>query len=462
MGDLAVGSPSNASAGAAQKTPAQQNPADAAVSHIRELMKDGGWGEDNLTNGELKDIKSTLENLSPADANKALAQLTDQELKTIADEIDSGGLGNYDGLSKSEKGSMVGNLAGKLDAKQFERLAVAFNDPQEIADIVAAHGTTDAKIGFINAYDEKAEGGPQIGGVLDSIAGVTKYGNEPARAIGSVLASMAGDQNGLKRALGDNGVLSSKELQNVLDASMNKTSYSYRGSLPSYGFSAGGLNSILDAVATSRDASIKANVFSGASQSLGKVQEVNGNILTPAPGAGKEAKAIAEHMAKLLQSDTRGIVSQLEAKDPTGKGMVGWTRQMLADGNTAQLKSVLEELRGGPNKDPKNYLKDPEVAEDLGYMLGSIKAGLTSLQKSSKENADLLGKILGFGISRVPGGVSDLISFASDKVIEETLAKVADGTTDAPRALYTLMVDGLPAGIQSVVDSSMGRVINQN
>ncbi|EHR70540.1 hypothetical protein BurJ1DRAFT_1674 [Burkholderiales bacterium JOSHI_001] len=443
---------------------------DDTVADIRNKLKDGGWLEDDLTHDELKDIAKTLEGLSPQEANQVLSKLTDAEINKIADEIDSSGIGNYDGLSKDQKHDLIASLAGKLDAKQFERVAKAFDDPKEIGDIVAAQGSNDAKIGFINAHKGDASSGPQVGGWLDSMSGVTRYGNDSARAIATVLGSM--DAAGLERAIGktnsqgefEAGALSAQQLREVFDAAVDQTAYSgppgTGGGVPSYGYNVEQLNRIVDAVSRSGDAGLKTEVFMAASQSLGKIQDVAGSLLTPSANANQQASSLSDHLGGLLKSDPRGIVDRLERADSFGDALTRYTRQQLADGKTADLHDILVELRNGPNGDARSYLSDTEHAEDLGYALGAVSAGLDSLKKSNKEKADLLGGLIESVVGNLPYG-GDAISFASQKALDATLGEVSAGAKEAPQALYDLIVKGLSASVQGDIDTTMDRVLIQ-
>jgi hypothetical protein len=123
---------------------------DEALAKVRDLLKEGGWGEDRLMNGELKTLVKLFLSLGSATANAVIAKLTDAELKLIADDMDSSGIGNYDGLSSSEKEAFIADLAMKIDATQFARIAVAFDDPEQIAKVLSgAKGSWPAKQGFL-------------------------------------------------------------------------------------------------------------------------------------------------------------------------------------------------------------------------------------------------------------------------------------------------------------------------
>ena len=130
------------------------------ASSIRKLLKDGGFGTDRITNGELKEIVELFKLADPAWLNQCIFDLSDKELKLIADDMDSSGFGNYNGLSSKEKEAFIANLATKLDAKQFARICAAFNDPKQIASVLAVtKNCWLAKQGFLtyckNVFDSR-------------------------------------------------------------------------------------------------------------------------------------------------------------------------------------------------------------------------------------------------------------------------------------------------------------------
>jgi hypothetical protein len=121
---------------------------------VRGLLKDGGWGTDRITHGELLKLVALFNGATPADADKAVSELSDVELKLIADDMDSNGLGNYEGLSTSQKESFIAKLATQLDAKQFIRVAKAFNDDIQIASVLARTSRTSHLATAFIAYCE--------------------------------------------------------------------------------------------------------------------------------------------------------------------------------------------------------------------------------------------------------------------------------------------------------------------
>jgi hypothetical protein len=107
------------------------------AAEVRNLLKDGGFGTDRLTYGELLKLVALFKGASAQSATATIMSLTDQELRLIADDMDSSGLGNYAGLSSSQKESFIAKLATQLDATQFVRIAKAFDDNEQVAAVLA-------------------------------------------------------------------------------------------------------------------------------------------------------------------------------------------------------------------------------------------------------------------------------------------------------------------------------------
>ncbi len=130
------------------------------ASSVRRLLKDGGFGTDRVTHGELKQIVELFKSADEAWLTQCILELSDKELKLIADDMDSSGFGNYDGLSSKEKEAFIANLASKLDATQFARICSAFNDPKQVANVLLSNKNSwSAKQGFLtyceNDFDKR-------------------------------------------------------------------------------------------------------------------------------------------------------------------------------------------------------------------------------------------------------------------------------------------------------------------
>jgi hypothetical protein len=130
------------------------------AAEVHNLLKDGGFGTDRLTHGELLKLVALFKGASAQSATATIMSLTDRELRLIADDMDSSGLGNYAGLSSSQKESFIAKLATQLDSTQFVRIAKAFDDDVQIAQVLArTAGTQHLAAPFIAYCEAKFSGG---------------------------------------------------------------------------------------------------------------------------------------------------------------------------------------------------------------------------------------------------------------------------------------------------------------
>jgi hypothetical protein len=415
-------------------TPVGKGPDSAqTVSDIRgKLASDGGVFEDDVTHDELRQIAAGLGALDARGANEAVSQLTDDELRKISGELQGGGLGNFDGLGFAERKDVLGDLAGKLDATQFERVARAYGSPTEVAGVVAERGSNEAKIGFIRAHAADVSGG---------------NGFDPEKsAVATVLASL--DADGLQSALlGKPPALNSEQLQAVVDPNVQ-----HAGRGPVY-VSAHTLNTILETAAQSGNAELKALVFDKAATSLADIQELGGQ-----GNAQQVASSLGEHMAALLRTDTNGIVNVIEDSDPGGTGLKTFATQQITDGKTEGLSDMLKSLRNGPNNDPAGYLADVKHAHNLGYAIGAIGAGVEDLKKNAADKAELLGGLLGSLLGELPVGGS-AASVISQGVLDNSVGEVGGDKTGLPEALYSAVIDQLSETQQGNIDTTLVRVL---
>jgi hypothetical protein len=412
------------------------NQVDTAAD-VHELLQDGGLFEDDVTHDELQRIAEGLGTVDARRANEIVGQLSNEDLAKISDEMKSSGLGGFDGLDASQRKQFIGNLAGKLDAQQFERVAKAYGNPVEVADTIAQGGSNETKLAFIRAHAaDVAHKGP-LGG------------SGAAGGIATVLASM--DAQGLQRALvgtpGEAPALSDKQLNDVLEPSVNQA-----GRAPAT-VSANRLEKIVDAAAKNGSTEVKSLVFEKAAGKLADLQQMGGGI------AGHQASRVGDHLAALLRSDTNGIVGNLETSDPGGTALKTFAQQQISDGKTDGLRDMLASLRNGPNGDPVAYLADEKHAHNLGYAVGAVGAGVEDLKKNAQDEAEILGGLLGSVLGEVPLAGSGL-SFVSDEAAKAAIGDVEEGTAKLPEALYGAVVDQLPEAQQGSIDTAMSRVLD--
>jgi hypothetical protein len=420
----------------AGRPPAQTQPNQMdAANHIRHLMRSTNPITDPVTTSELRQVKQTLESLPQSQVNTAFTQLKDAEIKDITWEMQAPGVGHYGGLSADERRDVIANLSQKLDAKNFERFASAYGSAEEIASVLTSPGskaTTDAKIGFLRAFDDKNE----------------------QSAMASVLGSMRGDQAGLQRALGKGGVLDATELSGILRQGLGDYAMPNKdGSRHVVYSNPRQFNAVMDAAASSNSPEVKANVFQASSTVLGELQ-TNGNQPFSRPEVRAMASMVGAKMSTLLRSDPNGIVRTLDQSNDPGKGMSEWTEQMLRDNKTKDIADVINSLRLGPQgsnpmRDPNVFLRDLPRARALGYMLGATAAGLENLKVDAKAQAQIVEQFGTFfaGRLQIPKPAIDAIK-PSTKNIAAVVANVHEGKVNAATGLLHIAVDGIRPNTQ--------------
>jgi hypothetical protein len=446
----------------AGRPPAQTQPNQMdAANHIRHLMRSTNPITDPVTTSELRQVKQTLESLPQSQVNTAFTQLTDAEIKNITWEMQAPGVGDYGGLSADERRDVIANLSQKLDAKNFERFASAYGSAEEIASVLTSPGskaTTDAKIGFLSAFDNRDD----------------MYVDEPS-AMASVLSSMRGDQAGLQRALGKDGVLDATELSRILRPGLGDYAMpNPDGSRHVVYSNPRQFNAVMDAAASSNSPEVKANVFQASSTVLGELQ-TNGNQPSSPPEVRLMASIVGAKMSTLLRSDPNGIVRTLDHRNDPGKGMSEWTEQMLRDNKTGDIAEVIHSLRLGPQgsnpmRDPNVFLRDLPRARTLGYMLGATAAGLENLKVDAKAQAQIVEQFAGFVPGRFPIsklGVDTIKVF--NRNIAAVVANVHEGKINAATGLLHIAVDGIRpdtqegAGILDAIETRRNTVyVNVN
>jgi hypothetical protein len=123
----------------------QNNPAliESAVRAIESKLDERGWFND-VTHAELQDISTTLEQLTPQQANEVISRLSGATLSKWSDEINSNGLAGTGGLNADERTDLFNNLASNLKLDQLARVYHAVDDTGMQSELLtAASGVMD-------------------------------------------------------------------------------------------------------------------------------------------------------------------------------------------------------------------------------------------------------------------------------------------------------------------------------
>ena len=417
--------------------PAEKSRIDGAVSHIQHELSDQGFlGHDR--NDHMRDIARTLNGLSPQERDAVVSQLSDADLKSLAGNVDHGGIGGLQGLSHDDKRDLFNTLSGSLSGAQLARVTVAFGDPGDkaaLAHSISTFAPDAVRADFVAALAPKTTDQTAGSSSTPFLSGTTttQLGDPDAKAVGTVLGSLKGDGAQFDRAV---GALSDGQLQSVVSASAGQTETVTTSLLGGGGASVTNsydpktLTGMIDAAATAGDPAVKARVFAAGGR---EVTEVNGSssLFNPDVDADRSAQQVADSLTRVMDSDTTGVVRQLEINDRSGKGLAGYTQQML--GSTDGQKTLgrfVATLQTGPNHDqsPLSYVQqktsDGEYANahSLGYMSGAIQVGVAKLDASRSEKADMLGNIF----STVVGLVSDKAGEIGGKAIDFLTEQAVD------------------------------------
>jgi len=126
-----------------QKTNDKQT--EAAIDTITSNLDQSGLFND-VTHSELLNVNNTLAQLTPDQTNRAVTGLSDQQLSTWTDEIDSNGILGTGGLNDQEQTSLFDNLASDLNMNQLGRVSGAFQNTdtrQEFTEAISRNKSTD-------------------------------------------------------------------------------------------------------------------------------------------------------------------------------------------------------------------------------------------------------------------------------------------------------------------------------
>jgi hypothetical protein len=446
---------------------------DDAAKKIHSLVDDQGFlGHDR--NDHMHQVRDLLKQYGAADEDRIVGKLSDKDLHALADNVNSGGIFGQQGLNGGEKKDFFNDLAGKLDGTQLGRVASAFNDRGDVtslADSVAGFASSQAKVDFIKSIAGASTSGDtqfDNGWFSNSL----HMGDKEAIGIGKVLASMKNDPTGVTAAI---KALTPDQLAAVVKAGEGETVTTYSGfgigdgggASASTTYDPAGLRGVLDAAAASNDPAAKASVFQAAAKAIGDIRGSD-TLLTPNPGAGDAAKVVAQGMTNLLNSDTRGIVDQLNTADVNGKALTGYLQEVIRENPSATNPAIgrqIAQLQGaGTGRTAADFVNTAEAgangdhfyrnAENLGYYSGAMQAAINKMNADTKTQGDILSNVFTTAVSvgttavptlSVPAKVgAQAFNGLTREAVREVVADVTSGRKDLRDALSDLALPRAP------------------
>ena len=473
-----------------------------ATKYVKNKLDESGWFND-VTHSELKDIENKLGGLTSKEASAVLKNLSDNDIKHWADELNSGGILGTGGYDKGEKEQLFKTLAGKLDGEQLARMAkglsagndglntgfgyAGFNpskDGQAFGAAIAANAPDSVKADFVRAAARNGgDKDPAVAVAMAEAIGGLK--NNPAE-LNRLIGSTAGAQR--------NGGLTQAQLNRIAEAASQEKSTTYAtggyGASTTVTYDPAPLRRMLDAVASAGNADTKARVFEAGATQLKKVEEAGG-IIESIGGVnrykGDATQQIRDGLTGILNKDTVGTVSSLEHQFRDGKGLAAYAKSMINAGQDKQLGTFISRLLEGngntqnpidrfgqqvTGSDGKPHYKN---AGDLGYFVGAIHAATSSITGDRDKQANIVKNIFGsiagaVGATGPGAGVAAaIVNGLTAATVDEVTSRLNDGTTDLRTALRELAFphdpktgDTYEGAAEADYDSAAGRVIDAN
>ena len=435
-----------------------------AVENIKDKLNESFFGD--VSHGDLESIQNTFEGLNSEEANEVFRQLSDDDLKKWADELD-GALGSFD---TEEKKTLFDDLAGKLDGQQLARLTNALGDDENIQSLSdsVANNASDATIADL----------------INRNQGAVENSEGRAVAVAELIAGLGDNPQMLESALQD---FTQTQLAAVVQAaSQEEIHTSFDGSSVYTTFDPAPLVDMLNAVSRTGNAELKANVFQAASLEMKRIEEAGG-LLNQVPGRDDAVADVRAALTGLLASDTTGIMTELEHNFRNGDGVTAYVKSMLDAGETTELGNIIARLSKGngltgdpltrfgaqvPGTDGNPHYQNAQV---LGYFAGALFAGANQITSDRSEQADMLKNVFGTiagvtgAANPAAGAVSSVLNGLTQAIVTEVTDGLNQGTMDMAEALEQLLFprdtqtgDTYEGAAEADYDSAFSRVILRN
>lgn len=435
---------------------------DAAVSSIKDSLSQGilDW---DVTHGDLDNIKNQFNDLNPSETNAAFDDLSADDLKNWNQEL-NGLSGGYD---KDERQQVFNDLAAKLNGGNAARMFGAMEnelDKQAFAHSVGQNAAPQAKTDFINA---------QLGSV--------ETDKNAALAVAEVIGGMKNNPAELQGVLSQ---MSPAQLTAVMkSASVETTTYSPDG-VPVTSFDPAPLAAMIDAAAGISNPEMKADVFQNGALEMKRIGDAGG-IFNPT--FGNETEGVRDALTNLLNSDTTGVTTALEANYRDGNGLTAYVKEMLDSDQAPAIGQLIAKLAKGNSltENPMTRFNAESIGSDgkpfkqnaqvLGFFSGAVLAAAKQITTDEKAQGDILKNVFGTiagaaGAANPAAGVaSSILNGLTSATVDAVGDQVSNHTLSLAEGLAKLSFPQDPAtgkpyngGTEADYDSAVGRVLDHN
>lgn len=409
-------------------------------------------------NSNLHQTLDDFKDLSAAERNEVVSRLADNDLRELASDVNSKGAFGASGFSADEKRDLFNTLAAGLDGNQLGRLALAFDDRDDVMALgqaVANRASSDAKVEFIEEMAPRTADNDRASGVIFG-GSWSELGDKEAEAITDVLGSMANDPRAFDRAI---AALDDGALKAVAEAGINQRAY-FTEAGTSVSHDPKQLTTLLDAAARSNDPAAKARVFDAGASAMQKMRDETRFPVTSV-GTNDAVRGVTDKLSALMNTDVRGIVNELGANDEFGTALSAYHAELLRtdpEAGAERIGKQLAQLQGADtDAAPIEFFEQTAPdgnggqahlnARNLGYYVGAMRAGIDSLNTGTAEMAGLVKGIFSSVLSAVPTGkAGGTVGFASNQAIDAAADRIVADRTALGQALQDLAQPYLPDG----------------
>ncbi|MDG9698404.1 hypothetical protein [Ottowia cancrivicina] len=419
---------------------------DGAVEKIRDKMHSSFFNP--VTNQDLRDVQSTIAGLPNEDASAVVCELSESELRRMADQVNDSFL--FGGLGGEEKQAFFDTLAQKLDGEQLARMTNAFErnslasteDVNALGRSIAKHASDDVKLECIKALQGRNELSDQssvIGfdfGFFLSVSVTKKMSDPQAQVAAQVIASM-GDAMAEQTL----GLLRSKNLDAVIKGSADPTFSTDTILLPIKKYEAVSFQKLMQTVAKTKNADLKARIFDSAASVLKDAESKNFLV-----SRRVDAAAMRKGMYDILMSDVNGVITELARNKKTlsGTAMAIYAKSAINAKEYERLGDIQvrlalgNDLKGDHVKLFNSPDQDYMHARNSGYFAGAIGAAVTSISSDVNKQAEIVNALIssaatavGAVLPPVGSAVAGVGATASGLVVKAVYDQVVSNKSDA-------------------------------
>jgi hypothetical protein len=444
--------------------------ADAAVQTVRTNMQ-SAWNNP-ITQKDVEGAVGALKNLNASDTREAFSKLSDQELRTLAAEVNDQSFFGLGGLGQGAKTDFFNEMARDLDAPQLARMTQVFDrttgrqtredrlrsvdDIAAIGQAVGRHASDNVKVDFVRQLAGSSNDQSTVQTSLED-----RLYDPQARAIAEVIGGLQNNPAAAEQAL---ETLKPEQLRAVLNAGTNET-IKVAGGMGGGGgarsVAMADFQAVMKAASNISDADTKARVFE---QGVAEMKDLASR------GYSAEAATARNSLTQLLTSDTNGVMREMtyNLETSNGNAFATYAKSMLNDGQAAKLGEIQAQLLTGNrtnSADPVARFESTETspsgsqrqvnAEVAGYFAGAVSSAAGSITKDARQQAEYTTAVLKSALTVLDkSGVGGRAAGTAASVAKEWVQFPVRAAFDALVAGRINAADALAASMQPTRDLS--------